>query len=53
MRMSVRLLGLDLFEFSIETDAPEGRDPGDCTTNAVGFSLPEVPCEYPVPDRDY
>ena len=42
MRLTLRLLGLDMLDLSIETDA-ESDDPGDSTTSAVGFTVPEPP----------
>lgn len=40
MRLSVTLLGLDLFTLDFTTgEADNGTDPGDCTTYPVGFTL--------------
>ena len=51
MRMTLRILGLDLLDLSIETEAAADEDPGDCTTSAVGFTKPEVaPLEVVMPD---
>lgn len=52
MRLTLRLLGLDILDFTLDTDNPSGDDPGDCTTSPVGFALPEQPAEYPMPNRD-
>ena len=43
MRLTLRPLGLDVLDLSIETDSPSGDDPGDSTASAVGFTLPETP----------
>lgn len=40
MRLSITLLGLDLFTLEIATDnnPDNGADPGDCTSMVVGFA---------------
>lgn len=57
MRLTLRVLGLDLIDLAIETDAPvyvsEDDSPGDCTTYPIGFSTPDpTPHEIACPDRD-
>lgn len=48
MRLSITLLGLDLFTVELETTAAEVYDesPGDCTTYPIGFTAAhEIPDE--------
>ena len=49
MRMTLRLLGLDLLDLTIETDAADD-EPGDCTTIATGFARTEAPPLEVLPD---
>lgn len=59
MRLTIRFLGLDLLDLSIETAAAEcgcdeaADERGSCTTYPVGFSPPEPFDEFDLPDRDY
>ena len=44
MHLSLRLLGLDVLDVTIDTDSPSlepERGPGDCTTYPVGFTQPD------------
>jgi hypothetical protein len=49
MRVCLRLMGLDVLDFTIETDPVD--EAGDSTTYPVGFTLAERPGEYDMPDR--
>lgn len=61
MRLTIRLLGLDLLDVEVNADAPssaledQGADnPGDCTSYPMGFTahMPK-PHEAETPDRDW
>lgn len=57
MRLTLRVLGLDLIDLAIDTDAAaevyETDDQGSCTSYPVGFATPDpTPYEYDMPDRD-
>lgn len=56
MRLTVRLLGLDLLDVEVTTDtaAMDGDERGDCTTTPMGFTahMPK-PHEVETPDRDW
>lgn len=55
MRLTVRLMGLDVVDVTLDTDIVEyvtaDAIEGDSTAYPVGFALPEAPTEYAVPDR--
>lgn len=61
MRLSVTLLGLDLFSVEISTDDDtategydDGTDPGDCTTYPLGFTAAhDQPDEIGLPQRGW
>lgn len=50
MRLTLRLLGLDVLDLELTTDAPADASPGDSTASAVGFTLPEAPLDVTMPD---
>jgi hypothetical protein len=51
VRITVRVLGLDVLDLTIETDGDPATSPGDVTTAPVGFALTEAPAEVAMPDR--
>lgn len=52
MRLTLRLMGLDVLDLNVETDGASD-EPGDCTTYPVGYALPTPPEEFQVPDRGW
>lgn len=38
MRLTIRILGLEILQLEATTDDDNGTDPGDCTTTPIGFT---------------
>ena len=53
MRLRVLVLGVELLELELSTDEDNGRDPGDATTEVVGFAPPSRDTRWwPAPGED-
>lgn len=55
MRLTIRLLGTEVFHASTDPDEPQSQQgPGDCTTYPVGFTAwHERPDEADLPVRGF
>lgn len=52
MRLTIRLLGIEVFHVSTDKDEPDAER-GDCTTYPIGFTAPpEAPALYDPPYRE-